>query len=153
MSALPIRPDSAFDAAQMADYLRAAKFPLRLACNGDNGFPLVASHWFELRGGSLFLAIHESSKVAALLQKNPRCGFEIAADSIPYRGVRGQGTATLTRSGATEQLESLIARYLGHAESKLAQWLLSRAAAELVVRIDPVWLTGWDFSKRMTAEQ
>jgi len=47
----------------------------------------------------------------------------------------------------------LIARYLGHAESKLAQWLLSRAAAELVVRIDPLWLTGWDFSTRMGAEQ
>ncbi len=153
MPTLPIKSDSAFDAEQMIDYLSTASIPLRLASNGSNGFPLVASHWFEYRDGSLFLAIHESSKVAALLQENPRCGFEVAADTIPYRGVRGQGTATLSRAGATGQLEALINRYLGNAENKLAQWLLSRAEAEFVVRIDPVWLTSWDFSKRMGNHQ
>jgi len=148
--ALPIKSNSAFNTEQMVDYLSTARIPLRLAINGGSGFPLVASHWFEYRDGSLFLAIHESSKTAALLQENPRCGFEIAADTIPYRGARGQGAATLSRAGATEQLETLIDRYLGSTESKLAQWLLSRAEAEFIVRIDPLWITSWDFSKRMS---
>lgn len=150
MPALPIKSDSAFDTAQMIEYLSTARIPLRLASNGGSGFPLVASHWFEYRDGSLFLAIHESSKVAALLQENPRCGFEIAADTMPYRGARGQGTATLSKASATEQLDTLIRRYLGNTESKLAQWLLSRAEAEFIVRIDPLWITSWDFSKRMS---
>jgi len=148
-STLPIKADSAFNAAQMIEYLSATTIPLRLACNGGNGFPLVASHWFEYREGCLLLAVHQSSMVAALLSQNPLCGFEIAADTIPYRGVRGQGVATLVREGAGAQLDSLIQRYLGSADSKLAQWLLGRAEQEYAVRITPSWLTSWDFSARM----
>ena len=149
MSTLPIKSDSAYDAEQMASYLRDTQIPLRLACNGGNGFPLVASHWFEYRDGGLYLAIHQNSRVASLLGQNPLCGFEIAADTSPYRGVRGQGTVTLSRQGAADQLETLIRRYLGDTESKLARWLLSRADEEYVVRIAPSWITSWDFSRRM----
>jgi len=149
MPPLPIKRDSAYDAQQMADYLAAARIPLRLACNGGNGFPLVASHWFEYRDGAFYLAIHQNSRVASLLDQNPLCGFEIAADTIPYRGVRGQGTVTLSRQGAAAQLDTLIMRYLGKRESRLAQWLLGRADEEYVVRIAPSWITSWDFSERM----
>ncbi len=149
MAMPPIRANSAFSVEQLESYLRDTVIPLRLACNGGNGFPLVASHWFEYRDGVLLLAIHQGSRVASLLGQNSLCGFEIAADTMPYRGVRGQGSAVLTRQGAAEQLERLIRRYLGDTDSRLARWLLGRAHEEYLVRITPSWLTSWDFSERM----
>src|SRR5690606_39495771 len=112
MPPLPIKRDSAYDAQQMADYLAAARIPLRLACNGGNGFPLVASHWFEYRDGAFYLAIHQNSRVASLLDQNPLFGFEIAADTIPFRGVLGQGTVFLSLPGDPAQTHSLILSYL-----------------------------------------
>jgi nitroimidazol reductase NimA-like FMN-containing flavoprotein (pyridoxamine 5'-phosphate oxidase superfamily) len=150
MATLPIRSTSAFSHDQMVDYLLTTEIPLRLACNGGNGFPLVASHWFEYRDGALLLAIHQGARVATLLEQNPLCGFEIAADTMPYRGVRGQGTAILTRVDAGEQLERLICRYMGATDSPLARWLLSRADEEYLVKITPSWLASWDFSERMS---
>lgn len=149
MPTLPLKPDSAFSSVQMAEFLSSAKVPIRLACNGSNGFPLVASHWYQYQDGLLYLAIHSKSHVAALLHKNPNCGFEIAADTAPYRGVRGQGTASLGREGAGAQLEGLLLRYLGSTDSKLARWLLSRASEEYLVCITPTWITSWDYSERM----
>lgn len=152
MPALPVKSDSAFNPEQMAAFLTGAKIPMRLACNGSNGFPLVASHWYQFEDGLLYLAVHCNSHVAALLQRNPRCGFEIAADTVPYRGVRGQGTVTLGREGAGARLEGLILHYLGNTDSKLARWLLSRASEEYVVCIAPIWITSWDYSPRMVSQ-
>lgn len=152
MPALPVKSDSAFSPAQMAEFLTSAKIPMRLACNGNNGAPLVASHWYQFEDGLLYLAIHCNSHVASLLQQNPHCGFEVAADTAPYRGVRGQGRATLTRDGAGARLEGLILRYLGNTDSKLARWLLSRANEEYAVCIAPTWITSWDYSQRMGSQ-
>ena len=67
----------------------------------------------------------------------------------PYRGVRGQGRAHLLPEAGAARLEVLLDRYLGDRESNLARWLLSRAEDEVAIRIEPSWLTAWDFSARM----
>jgi hypothetical protein len=46
-------------------------------------------------------------------------------------------------------LLQLIDRYLHSRESKFAQWLIERQAEELAIRIEPEWLSAWDFSARM----
>ncbi|MAT49961.1 MAG: pyridoxamine 5'-phosphate oxidase [Porticoccaceae bacterium] len=149
MSSLPLKADSAFNAGELEGYLHTMTIPMRLACLGSNGFPLVASHWYRYQDGELFSALHQNSLVARHLRENPRCSFEIAADTLPYRGARGQGIAHLHREGAGECLEQLIVRYLGDTDSKLAQWLLSRRNEEYMVRITPRWITSWDFTERM----
>lgn len=149
MSRMPLRPDSAYSLEQVESFLAGAVIPLRLACHGQGGFPLVASHWFLYGDGELCCAVHQGAVVAQLVAKNPHVGFEIAADTPPYRGVRGAGTATLSADGAYSLLEQLLTRYLSRTDTSLGQWLLSRADSEWVLRIRPAWLTSWDYSKRM----
>jgi hypothetical protein len=43
----------------------------------------------------------------------------------------------------------LIDRYLVDGNNTLADWLLSRAADEYVLKITPRTLNAWDFSNRM----
>jgi hypothetical protein len=43
----------------------------------------------------------------------------------------------------------LIDRYLGKRDSGFAAWLISRSASEVAIRLEPDWVTSWDFGKRM----
>ena len=83
------------------------------------------------------------------LRADARCGFEVAGDVPPYRGVRGYGRARLVPERGEAVLRALVLRYLGSDEGSLARWLLSRAAREVAVRIEPQRFLSWDYSERM----
>ena len=119
---------------------------MRLAANGKDGFPVVASHWFLYDSGKFYCALHDQSHMARLLSEDPSVGFEIAPEEPPYKGVRGAGRVRLTRDGALDMLETLLLRYLGSTDSQLAQWLLSRAEHEWLVEITPSRVSAWDYS-------
>ena len=71
--------------------------PLRLAVNRSDGFPLVLSLWFVRAEWNLLCATREPSRVVHFLEQNPKCGFEVASDDLPYCSVRGKGTVLLLR--------------------------------------------------------
>lgn len=129
-------------------FLDAAIIPMRLACVREDGFPLVASHWFIRREDTLWCAVHKDAAVANVLSQNPRCGFEISADAPPYAGVRGKALASL-HPGGGPLLAELLERYLGSTETSLGRWLLSRADDELAVQLTPASLFTWDYRERM----
>lgn len=136
--------------SEAARFLEAARFPLRLSVNGSTGWPVLLSLWFVPLDGALWCASVDDARVVRLLARDPRCAFEAAADTMPYRGVRGRATATLEPGRGEEILRRLIARYLGGEDGRLARWLLSRAEREVAIRIAPERLTSWDFTARMT---
>lgn len=122
---------------------------MRLAANTDSGFPVVLSLWFLPDGDDLLAAVHREARIAKRLAADSRCAFEIAPNEPPYRGVRGQATASLNSKGARALLECLLDRYLGSRDSGLARFLLGRADEELVVRLRPIRVASWDYSRRM----
>ena len=46
-------------------------------------------------------------------------------------------------------LTQLIDRYLGAEDTQFGEWLMGRAANEVAIKIEPDWLTSWDFGSRM----
>lgn len=146
-----IRSTSAWSAAEIQEFLRSAEIPVRLACLATGGTPLICSLWFLPDDDAIWCATPHSARLAALLAEDPRCAFEIAGDLMPYRGVRGQGRARLSRADGPAVLLRLIDRYLHSRDSAFARWLISRQQDEVAVRIEPDWLTSWDFSARMGA--
>lgn len=134
---------------EVATYLDETVIPMRLACNREDGFPLVASHWFVRKGDVLWCAVHGGSVMARRLASDPSCGFEVSGDLPPYYGVRGRAQAQLIGSSGSTILGELIDRYLGRRDSTLAQWLLGRAEGELAVRLEPLKLFTWDYRERM----
>lgn len=134
---------------QVLDYLATAVIPLRLATSGRAG-PMVQSMWFRFSEGAFSLATPADALVVQRLRAEPRCGFEVAGDEPPYRGVRGTGCVTITADHQRAALGSLVDRYLGRRDSRLGRWLLSRPAPEVAITIHPVTMTSWDFTSRMT---
>lgn len=146
---LPIAKTSSWNQPTIEQYLKDKDIPIRLSCIDDNGFPLVCSLWFQYDAGALWCATHKSAKIINLLKANPKCGFEISVNDIPYKGVRGTGEVELIKASGETVLHQLIDRYLGDNHSPLAQWLLSRAEDEYAIKINIHRITAWDFSKRM----
>jgi hypothetical protein len=130
-------------------FLDGARVPVRIACNGAAGYPLLASLWFVAREGSLWCATQRSARVAERLAADGRCAFEISTESPPYQGIRGRGVATLRPERGPEILELLIARYLAGSSPELAEWLRRRAANETAIEIAPQTLLSWDYRDRM----
>ena len=144
-----IRSTSVWSAAEIRRFLASAAVPVRLACLASGGAPLLCSLWFLHDEDAIWCATPRSARLATLLARDPHCAFEIAGDLMPYRGVRGQGTARLSRADGPAVLLRLIDRYLHTRESTFARWLIARQQDEVAVRIEPEWLTAWDFSARI----
>lgn len=130
-------------------FLRETRIPMRVACNGGSGHPVLASLWFAPIEGRLWCATQRSASVATILARDPRCSFEISLESPPYRGVRGPGIATFHDDRGEEVLRMLMQRYLGGTNSRLASILLKRVDTETAIEIEPQALVSWDYQDRM----
>ncbi len=145
-----ISSKSAWTLDAMETFLAGAVIPIRIAAQ-DGQFPLICSVWFYFDAASkqFVCASHERSKLIRVLRKSDRCGFEIATNDSPYRGIRGKAVTALSRENVETSLNRLVDRYLGTTNAGLGQWLLSRVDEEYEIRLTPTWMTAWDYGERM----
>ena len=136
--------------------LTNSKIPIRLACMSISDWPIVVSLWYTYMNEKVYCATQNTAKVVKYLRKNPKCGFEIAGDSFPYRGVRGYGKASIVENKGQEILRMLIQKYLTGKEAtisslKLYKLLLSKEHLqnEVAIEIIPSAMFKWDYKKRM----
>jgi hypothetical protein len=139
------------EAPWLREYLASARIPLRLACRDAAGWPRVLSLWYLVEERSLWCATPAHAHVVRMLERDPRCGFEVAGNEPPYRGVRGEGRARIDHERGDEILRALVQRYVGREETPFTRWLLGRRTAEVAIEIEMLRLRGWDFTRRMTS--
>ena len=135
--------------ADVEAYLQAAVIPARISVVSKSGWPVVVSLWFLYERQTIYCATRPMSRIAKLLAGQSRVGFEIAGEAPPYRGVRGQGIASLGVDAGGVLLTRLIDRYLGKAETPFRNWLLAGADGEVAIAIRPVRFMSWDYRARM----
>jgi nitroimidazol reductase NimA-like FMN-containing flavoprotein (pyridoxamine 5'-phosphate oxidase superfamily) len=137
------------DRDQVAAFLDESVIPLRLAAVAPSGWPVVVSLWFAREGDALVCATQESSPLVAALRAEPRCAFEVAGCTPPYRGVRGRARVEVEPDASLATLRRPVERYLGSSDGRFARWLLDRTTPEVVLRLDPVEVSSWDYRGRM----
>lgn len=125
------------------------KIPIRLGCIKPDGMPVVVSLWYIQKDNRIFCATQRNSKIVSYLQKNPKCGFEIAADKPPYKGTRAEGIAYIIQEKGPEILELLIEKYLGKKESTLSKFLKENSKNEVAIEIVPQKIFNYDYTIRM----
>ena len=136
-------------ATTIETYLDSSKIPLRIAVSRTLGPPIVLSVWFMRSGDELVGATRPTSTLIKCLERNPECGFEVASDTPPYRGVRGSAGVLLDREKGSEVLDHLLIRYLGSTETPLSEKLRMASKDEVAFRLQPSLLVSWDYSDRM----
>lgn len=139
-----------FPRSDLERSLAQAVVPLRLACLDRDGSPHVLSLWYLFEDGAFWCATSPDAWVVERLRADPRCGFEIAGDLPPYRGIRGKGRAELNPERGEAVLGALVDRYLGGRDSRFARWLLDRSRDEMAIRIVPSRTSSWDYTRRMS---
>lgn len=146
-----VRYTGVWDADDAAAFLTETTAPIRLACRTPRDRLWMLSLWFRWddEGEALWCATSANADVVSYLEASDDVAFEVSTNDPPYRGVRGEGTATIHPDPEKDLLERLVVRYLGDTDSDLAQGLLSADREEVRIRIDPRKLYSWDFTDRM----
>ncbi|WP_316505732.1 hypothetical protein [Nitrosopumilus sp.] len=111
--------------------------------------PAVISLWYICNNDKIYCATQKTAKIVSYLKKNSTCGFEIAGDKPPYKGVRGEGTIQILNETGPYVLDLLIEKYLGEKESKLSKFLRNNSKTEVAIEITPQKIFDYDYSKRM----
>ena len=139
-----------WDETQITHFLTETAIPVRLATSGIQA-PIVQSLWFLYDDDALWCCTRLDALLTKRLRRSSACGFEVAGDLPPYRGVRGTAVADLhSAAKAAVVLPRLIDRYLGDRDAPLATWLMSRIDDEVAIRIGSLRVTSYDFTPRMS---
>jgi len=125
------------------------KIPIRVGFIKSNDVPAVISLWYVCNDSKIYCASQKTAKIVSYFKKNPLCGFEIAADKPPYKGIRGEGTARILNETGVYVLDLLIEKYLGEKESTLSKLLRNNSKTEVAIEITPQKIFHYDYSKRM----
>ena len=137
------------DSKEIDRFISDSKIPIRIAFMKDVGVPAVISLWYVCKYGKIYCATQKKAKIVSYLQKNPICGFEIAADKPPYKGIRGEGTVQILNETGAYVLDLLVDKYLGEKESTLSKFLRDNSKTEVAIEITPQKIFNYDYSKRM----
>ncbi|RMW39862.1 MAG: hypothetical protein EA446_01990 [Nitrosopumilus sp.] len=137
------------DQSNLIQNLSDSRIPIRIAFLKPDGTPNVISLWYEEIEGKIYCATQKSAKIVSYLEKNSKCGFEIAADKPPYKGTRGTGIAKIVDKRGEEILEILMDKYLTKKESHLSKILKKNAKNEVAIEITPQQVFHYDYSVRM----
>ncbi|MGI9566605.1 MAG: pyridoxamine 5'-phosphate oxidase family protein [Nitrosopumilus sp.] len=137
------------DGEQINRFIPDVKIPIRLGFIKSNNVPAVISLWYVCNGSKIYCAVQKTAKIVAYLQKSPICGFEIAADKPPYKGMRGEGTVQILNETGAYVLDLLIDKYLGEKESTLSKFLKNNSKTEVALQITPQKIFNYDYSERM----
>jgi len=144
-----MNPTGAWDRETSEAFLRSETIPLRLSCRRPADDLWMLSLWFQYRDGALWCATSAEASVVDYLAHDDQVAFEISTNSMPYKGLRGNGTANVDADPDKKVLKELLDRYLGGTDSPLAERLLSPDRQEVRIRIDPEQVYTWDFTERM----
>ena len=137
----------------MTQYLIDSDIPIRLSCLSTLDWPTVLSLWYVYIDKKFYCATQNTAKIIKYLIRSPKCGFEIAGDRFPYRGIRGYGNTSILDDKGEDILRTLLQKYFkGQETSTLYKLLLSEKHLrnEVAIEIAPVHIFEWDFKERMS---
>jgi len=118
-----------------------------LATYRHDGTVLLSPVWHEWRGGGFSVVTGSRDVKAAHLRRDPRASIVVCEHSPPYRGVEVRCSAQLITAGADDAVKRIASRYLGR-EAGAAY--ADRAADDLLIRLEPGELRGWDFADQLS---
>ena len=96
----------------MIQYLIDSDLPIRSACLSISDWPAVVTLCHAYTDEKICCATQSTTKIIRYLRRSLKCGFEIAGDRFPYRGIRRYGNASILKDKGENILRLLLEKIL-----------------------------------------
>ena len=130
-----------------------SKLNLQLATIDEQGEPNIQPVWFyyDKNGEKLMITTSKSAKKTQNLRNKPTIYFSIDDESLPYKGVKGKGVATIVEDPyrTVPQGDVISMKYLGTLDHPIAKMISDRSkkGEVVVIEISPKFFSTWDYGK------
>lgn len=145
---------SKFTEEQALAFLSNAKLNLLLGTIDDKGDPNVHPVWCLYENGKLYVETAKTSKKATNITNHNLIYFCIDDEKMPYKGVRGKGTARILDDPIVNIpiAEKIMIKYTGNLENEVAKFLMDgvKNGFSILLEITPKYLATWDHSTGLT---
>lgn len=138
--------------SEIDDFLNNSKLNIRLGTVDKNDEPMIHPAWFYYMNEKIYIETSKDSQKVNNIRRKNIVYFTIDGDQMPYKGVRGKGTATIIE-GAEKVLpitEKMMIKYTGSLDNPIANQLMdaARAGFSVAIEITPKYYSTWDYSRR-----
>jgi len=138
---------------QVVEFL-SSKLNLLLGTVDEKGDANVHPVWFLYENGRFFIETGKIAKKTNNIRNKNTVYFCVDDETIPYKGVRGKGTATISEN-VEDNLpiaEKIMIKYTGNLENEIAKILLDgvRNGLSAIIVITPKYYSTWDHSTGIT---
>jgi PPOX class probable F420-dependent enzyme len=114
-----------------------------LATYRRDGTVLLSPVWHEWRDNGFNVVSGSGDVKAAHLRRDPRASIVVYEHALPNRGLELRATARLSPLDDLSIVRRIATRYLG---SDAVEQYLETAHDDVLVRLEPGELRGWDFA-------
>jgi len=130
-----------------------SKLNLQMATTDEQGEPNIQPVWFYYDNNreKLLIITSKLAKKTQNLRNKPAVYFSIDDENLPYKGVKGKGTATIVEdpNRTVSEGDRISMKYLGTLDHPIAKMITERSkkGEELVIEISPKFFSTWDYGK------
>jgi len=114
-----------------------------LATYRGDGTVLLSPVWHEWRGNGFNIVTRSRDVKAGHLRRDPRASIVVCEQGPPYRGLELRTSARLSATDDRPIVHRIAARYLG---PEFGEQYAETDADDLLIRLEPGELRGWDFA-------
>ncbi|WP_148687484.1 pyridoxamine 5'-phosphate oxidase family protein [Candidatus Nitrosocosmicus hydrocola] len=138
---------------ELIEFLNNSKLNLHLGTRDKDGFPNVHPVWYSFNKitNKIYINTSKNSKKAINLSICQQVYFCIDNCSIPYKGVRGKGVASIVDDISTNVTiaKGILLRYLSDLTNPTATAIIRSVenGDSMIVEITPHYFSTWDDSK------
>ena len=140
---------------QVEEFLSKSKLNLLLGTIDPKGEPNVHPVWYYYENGKLYVETSKSSSKVKNIKNNNAVYFCIDDEKIPYKGVRGKGTAKISENieHNTPIASKIMIKYTGSLDNQIAKFLMDgvKNGFSVILEITPKYYATWDHSTGITA--
>ena len=136
---------------EVRDFLFNSKLFERLGTIDEKGDPNVHPVWYDFNNDKIYFETGKDSKKVRNIRSRNNIYFCIDDTNLPYKGVRGKGTAIISEdiSRNIPIAEKIMIKYTGNLDNNMAIFLMNsiKNGQSVIIEITPYFYATWDHGK------